>query len=308
MWWMAGAHHGAASRPSVEFDRWRATIRVRVFAHVQIAGRGPTLDLSQTEVRDVTESHWVLTDRDVRDLLAVLERSNSAGEGDFFYTDVLQGLRELIPCDDITFQLMDVSEQRLRTQCLSDDGVQRDETVGAEDDFTQMFWQEFWNDDGCAFGQRTGDFATVLRHSDYWTERDYADTPLGSMFAAEGIRHYVQVPMTPLGLTDRRLLLFRTAGPDFTERELMMLRLARPHLAELHVRRDRELRGEPNLTSRQWEILRRVASGASNTQIARSLGVSEATVRKHLENIFLRLHVESRTGAVARVRPFIDVA
>ena len=87
------------------------------------------------------------------------------------------------------------------------------------------------------------------------------------------------------------MLLFRGEGPDFTERELTMLRLVRPHLAELHARRDRELRGEPNLTPRQWEILRQVATGASNTQIARTLGLSEATVRKHLENIFLRIHV-----------------
>lgn len=253
-------------------------------------------------------SQWVLTDADVRDLLSVLEPPSSADEGDIFYTEVLQGLRELIPCDDMTFQLMDVAEQRLRTHCVSDDGLRRDESVGAADEFTAMFWQEFWNDDGCAFGQRTGDFATVIRLSDSWTEREYAGTPLGSLFAAEGVRHYAQVPMTPLGLTDRRLLLFRTSGPDFTERELMMLRLARPHLAELHVRRDRELRGEPNLTPRQWEILRQVATGASNTQIARASGVSEATVRKHLENIFLRLHVASRTEAVARVRPFIDAA
>jgi DNA-binding CsgD family transcriptional regulator len=256
----------------------------------------------------MTPSQWVLTDQDVRDLLAVLEPSNTAADGDIFYTEVLQGLRELIPCDDMSFQLMEVAEQRLRVHCVTDDGPQREESVGAADEFTAMFWQEFWNDDGCASGQRTGDFATVVRLSDSWTEREYADTPLGSLFAAEGIRHYVQVPMTPLGLTDRRLLLFRTTDPDFTERELMMLRLARPHLAELHLRRDRELRGEPNLTPRQWEILRRVASGASNIQIARTLGVSEATVRKHLENIFLRLHVASRTEAVARARPFLDAA
>jgi DNA-binding CsgD family transcriptional regulator len=253
-------------------------------------------------------SRWVLTDQDVRELLAVLEPSDAPEDGEIFYADVLRGLRGLIPCTDVTFQLMDVEEQRLRTQFVTDDGVRCEETVGAVDEFTQVFWQEFWNDDGCAAGQRTGDFATVLRHSDYWTEKAYASTPLGSMFAAEGIRHYVQVPMTPLRLTDRRLLLFRTEGPDFTERELMMLRLARPHLAELHVRRDRELRDEPNLTPRQWEILRRVSSGASNGQIARSLGLSEATVRKHLENIFLRLHVMSRTEAVARVRAFLDAA
>ena len=253
-------------------------------------------------------SRWVLTDEDVRNLLAVLEPSNPPQDRNIFYTDVLSGLRGLIPCDDITFQLMEVADQRLRTQGVSDAGVQCEETVGADDELTEMFWCEFWEDDGCAAGQRTGDFTTVLRRSDSWTEREYANTPLGSVFAAAGVRHYVQVPMTPLGPTDRRLLLFRSAGPDFTERELMMLRLARPHLAELHLRRDCELRDEPNLTPRQWEILRRVSSGASNAQIARGLGLSEATVRKHLENIFLRLHVASRTEAVARVRAFIDVA
>ncbi|MGH3444271.1 MAG: response regulator transcription factor [Nocardioidaceae bacterium] len=253
-------------------------------------------------------SHWVLTDHDVRDLLAVLGQCKAADDRDIFYPDVLVGLRGLIPCDDITFQLMDVREQWLSTLFSTDDGVQREETVGAEDEFTQTFWQEFWNDGGCAGPMRTGDYTTVLRTSDSWTERGYANTPVGSMFAGVGIRYEALVPMTPHGLTDRRLLLFRAEGPDFTERELMMLRLVRPHLAELHARRDRELRGEPDLTPRQWEILRRVATGESNTQIARTLGVSEATVRKHLENIFLRLHVLSRTEAVARVRPFIDAA
>lgn len=170
------------------------------------------------------------------------------------------------------------------------------------------FWQEFWNDDGCAGPLRTGDYATVVRLSDSWTERDYARTPLGSLFAAMGVRHDVRVPMTPRGGTDRRLLLFRHDGPDFTERELLMLQLIRPHLAELHERRDRELRSEPNLTPRQWEILRQVATGASDIQIARALGLSQATVPKHLENIFLRLHVLSRTEALARIRPFIDAA
>ena len=87
-----------------------------------------------------------------------------------------------------------------------------------------------------------------------------------------------------------------------------MLAPARPHVAELHTRRDRELRGEPNLTPRQWEVLRQVATGASNTQIARTLRLSEATVRKHLENVFLRLGVQSRTEALARVQAFLDAA
>jgi DNA-binding NarL/FixJ family response regulator len=39
--------------------------------------------------------------------------------------------------------------------------------------------------------------------------------------------------------------------------------------------------------------------GHTNRQIARDLGVSEGTVRKHLENIYRRLEVQSRTEAIA---------
>jgi DNA-binding CsgD family transcriptional regulator len=252
---------------------------------------------------------WVMTDTDIRALLGVFDRCEPAAHDDIFYADVLSGLRDLIPCDDITFQLMDVAEQRLRLLCVTDDGVEREESVGAKDEFTQVFWQEFWEEDGCAGPLVTGDYSTMLHHAEVSRTRAYANSPLGSAFAAFGIKDEILVPMAPLGGTDRRLLLFRVEGaPDFSEREKAMLALARPHLAELHTRRDRELRGEPHLTPRQWEVLRQVATGASNTQIARTLGLSDATVRKHLENVFLRLGVQSRTEALSRVHAFLDAA
>lgn len=252
---------------------------------------------------------WVMTDTDVRALLGVVHECRPAADDDIFYADVLTGLRELIPCDDISFQLMDVAEQRLRLLFVTDDGVQREESVGMTDEFTQAFWQQFWEEDGCAGPLTTGDYSTLLHQAERSRTRAWANSPLGSVYGALGITDEVLVPMTPLGGVDRRLLLFRTGGsPDFSEREKAMLALIRPHLAELHARRDRELRGEPHLTPRQWEVLRRVATGASNSQIARSLGLSDATVRKHLENVFLRLGVQSRTEALARVRAFLDAA
>jgi DNA-binding CsgD family transcriptional regulator len=154
---------------------------------------------------------------------------------------------------------------------------------------------------------RTGDYSTVLHHATTSRSLAYVNTPLGSLFDEMGLKDEVLLPMTPLGGMDRRLLLWRTKDePDFSDRELAMLALVRPHVAELHTRRDRELRGEPNRTPRQWEVLRQVATGASNTQIARALGLSEATVRKHLENVFLRLGVQSRTEAMSRVYAFLD--
>jgi DNA-binding NarL/FixJ family response regulator len=53
-------------------------------------------------------------------------------------------------------------------------------------------------------------------------------------------------------------------------------------------------------------ILRLMSTGATNGQVARGLRVTEATVRKHLENVFVRLQVASRTEAVDHVRAFLD--
>jgi DNA-binding CsgD family transcriptional regulator len=53
------------------------------------------------------------------------------------------------------------------------------------------------------------------------------------------------------------------------------------------------------LTQRELEVLRLVASGRSNREIASTLVVSEHTVARHLQNIFGKLAVSSRTAATA---------
>lgn len=53
------------------------------------------------------------------------------------------------------------------------------------------------------------------------------------------------------------------------------------------------------LTPRELEILRLVATGGSNREIATTLVISEHTVARHLQNIFAKLGVSSRTGASA---------
>ena len=50
------------------------------------------------------------------------------------------------------------------------------------------------------------------------------------------------------------------------------------------------------LTAREVEVLRLVATGRSNAQIASALVLSEKTVARHLSNIFSKLDVGSRTG------------
>jgi two-component system response regulator DevR len=55
--------------------------------------------------------------------------------------------------------------------------------------------------------------------------------------------------------------------------------------------------GEPGLTRRELEILRLVSEGHSNAQVARTLWVTEQTVKFHLSNIYRKLHVGNRTEA-----------
>jgi DNA-binding CsgD family transcriptional regulator len=56
----------------------------------------------------------------------------------------------------------------------------------------------------------------------------------------------------------------------------------------------------PRLTPRQTEILGWIAAGKTDECIAQLLGVSPRTVGKHLQNMYRRLGVENRTGAVMR--------
>jgi DNA-binding NarL/FixJ family response regulator len=58
----------------------------------------------------------------------------------------------------------------------------------------------------------------------------------------------------------------------------------------------------PRLTERELEVLRLVAAGASNQDVARALFLTAATVKSHLVHIYTKLEVDSRTRAVAKAR------
>lgn len=54
----------------------------------------------------------------------------------------------------------------------------------------------------------------------------------------------------------------------------------------------------PKLTDRELEVLRLLATGSTNKEIARTLFVTEATVKSHLVHIFTKLGVDSRSRAI----------
>jgi len=116
----------------------------------------------------------------------------------------------------------------------------------------------------------------------------------------------------PTGAATGASLVFETIRTRFTETDRLTLERLVPHLAQLRrnalarrtypalidstaAARMRLLR----LTPRERVVLARAAAGETNTAIAAALFISPGTVRKHLEHIYDKLEVRTRTEAAA---------
>jgi LuxR family maltose regulon positive regulatory protein len=97
-----------------------------------------------------------------------------------------------------------------------------------------------------------------------------------------------------LNYVNRLLAAFKTKGlkgKGLEETSPLLSRSLSPPLIE-------------TLSPRELELLRLVAAGHSNKEAAQELFVAIGTVKKHLNNIYGKLGVSSRTQAVARAREF----
>ena len=142
-----------------------------------------------------------------------------------------------------------------------------------------------------------------LKISDFVTRRQLRRNPwYCEVMRPSGIEHELKFWLAAPAGTYRGFFLVR--GPrdrDFDERDRSLLELLQPHL--LNIRERWERRRRPSLlTDREAEVLGLVALGLTNGEIAVRLVLSRTTVRTHLENIFGKLDVHTRTAAVARQR------
>lgn len=113
-----------------------------------------------------------------------------------------------------------------------------------------------------------------------------------------GVRYEAAVARTRIGQA------FRAMGDEDSARaELVVAGRTFDELGAVPARREVERLlggGRPDgLTAREIEVLRLVAAGRTNPQIAAELFLSEKTVARHLSNIFAKTNVKSRTAAAA---------
>jgi DNA-binding CsgD family transcriptional regulator len=246
------------------------------------------------------------SERDLRTLLGIVADDRGDPPADGLPWSLLADLMDLVRCDAIAFFGLDSDR---RASCFGQD-------LPADDaDDEQVFWEHYRDSDPCSYPDRTGDVRSVTKISDFYSARQWHATGMYSDHdRSRGIEHELMLCLPDAGRTAGpgqavgpgrtvRLMLTRGRGPDFSERDRALLALLRPHLHQAYLDAERRRRGAPQLTRRHWDLLRLVAAGHTNAQIARRLSLSEGTVRKHLENIYVRLQVSSRTAAVTRAFP-----
>ncbi len=246
-----------------------------------------------------------VSERDLRALAGIVSVDRPdvpAKEG--LSPSLLADLMGQIRCDVIAFTGFDSG--RLETwsgQVMAECGA----VLAAE---APVQWEHYWHCQPCSYPDRTGDLRSIVKIADFYSARQWhsigtrcgLNRPLGFEHALMLTMPAAPGPVPGPGRT-MRLFFLRGSGGDFSERDRALLTLLRPHLHQAYLEAERRRHPVPRLTPRQWELLRLVATGHTNAQIARQLGVAEGTVRIHLGNVYQRLGVPSRTAAVIRAFP-----
>jgi DNA-binding CsgD family transcriptional regulator len=248
--------------------------------------------------------------QDLRALAGIVSEDRpDLPDGEGLPPSLLADLMSQIRCDQVV--LLGFDGSRLAYWFVQEDPfkVPFTDTPGWED-FDRTYWQHYWDSRFCSYPSRTGDLRSIIKTPDFYSARQRHSTAMYTDYERPlGLEHHLMVclpeapPRTAGPKRHVRLCLSRGPGLDFSERDRAVLTLLRPHLYQAYLDAERRRHPVPRLTPRQWELLRLLAAGHTNTQIARRLGISERTVRSHLENIYERLNVSSRTAAVTCAFP-----
>ena len=250
------------------------------------------------------------SDRDLRALAAIVSEDRpDLPDGEGLPPSLLADLMSQIRCDQVVLVGFDGSRMAYWFGQEDPFKVPFTDTPGWED-FDRTYWKHYWDSRFCSYPSRTGDLRSITKATDFYSTRQRHSTAMYTDYERPlGLEHHLMLclpeppPQTAGSRRHVRLYLSRGPGLDFSERDRAVLTLLRPHLYQAFLAAEQRRNPVPRLTPRQWELLRLLAAGHTNAQIARRLGISEGTVRTHLENIYERLQVSSRTAAVARAFP-----
>jgi DNA-binding CsgD family transcriptional regulator len=227
-----------------------------------------------------------------------------------FPPNVLAGMRRVVRCEAVSY--LEWSPQEL-LEC----------SLAADDPASILpAWRAYphvRHDDPLAGGAPDGSslpngewLGRALTISDFISDREFRRRGLyAEVCKPLGVRAVMKV-FLPTGRATGASFVFDTTRSRFTETDRLTLERLVPHLGQLRcnalARRTYPALIDSTaaarvrltrLTPRERVVLARAAAGETNTVIAQALSVSPGTVRKHLEHIYDKLEVRTRTEAAA---------
>jgi DNA-binding CsgD family transcriptional regulator len=238
-----------------------------------------------------------ITARDAASLLEIVHDGARDVGHDPFPPSVLHGLARLIPSDAcVGYQEADVADGFRVVELVEVIGTPP--APKTERAFHTLGWQ---NPMHCGLHARE---QGVIRLSDLLTRRQRTKLEYNeAVWQPHGIDDALRMWL-PAPAGRARSVYLERSWRNYTERERTLFALLRPHLSRIRINAESRRRMAPTrgLTPREAEVLGWVARGWTNAEIAAALFISTQTVRKHMENIFEKLGVRTRTAAAAYAR------
>jgi DNA-binding CsgD family transcriptional regulator len=241
------------------------------------------------------DSMPTLAQRDLDAMLSFVYDASTFERAAPVTPEIVARLHELVPDAEMaTYCEIDWDRRRI---CYFADDLH----AGTDLPLDEVLW-EFRDQHAIArHFRRTGDLSPRMM-SDLLRPREWRALDLYNLYFAPFEYELKFGIPSRAGYT--KMFLFHSSRRDFAERDRLVLGLLRPHLQRI----DETYAGQARissrlrLTRREREILGWVELGKTNPEIAQILWIAPGTVKKHLDNVYEKLDVRTRTAAVMRLR------
>lgn len=227
---------------------------------------------------------------------AFRHRMPATTEGDYATVRlaVAQAIRQVIGADGVLWT--EVTSPSGRSKVYSGD------TLLPDAELTEGLCRHAFGHPAVASYLQADDDGTPRRISDVTSWREWSATPIyAEVFRPRDARFQLSI-VTSLDASGGRGWVLTRGLSDFSDRDVDIASAMLPLLAALESGRP-GTQSEPQnpcaqLTAREMDILCQLTSGTTARAIGRASGISEGTVRKHLEHIYRKLGANDRITAV----------